>query len=103
MHGFNFSGFQPPTSDLVRWDRYENKQLYWVEEDMKAEWGKKTSKARHSQAEYESKVSASSVLGDSMDGLEFGPPVEGQGFSKDGIGPVKVLKFPHTLFVNIAT
>ena len=61
---------------------------------MKAEWEKKTSKARHSQAEYESQVNASSVLGDSMGGLEFGPPLEGQGLSKVGVGSVKSLKFP---------
>ena len=56
-----------------RYDRYENKQLYWIEEETEAEWEKTRSKATISESQYEANVSAASVMGESLETLEFGP------------------------------
>lgn len=61
-----------------RWDRYESKQLFWVEEDMKAEWEKTTSKSRRSEAEYQTNVASAQIFGSSLEGITFGPPSEGR-------------------------
>lgn len=65
-----------------RWDRYESKQLYWVETDLKAEWEKTTSKSRRSEAEYETQVASAELFASSLDGVAFGPPSVESGYIK---------------------
>jgi hypothetical protein len=54
-----------------RWDKYESKQLYWIEEELEAEWEKTTAKSRRSEAEYQSLTSASSAFESSLAPLGF--------------------------------
>ena len=70
-------------SPLLRWDRYENKQLYWIEEELEAEWERTTARSRRSEAEYQTTVSASAAFESSLAGLSMAPDgvgPEGQGF-----------------------
>ena len=63
---------------LLRWDRYENKQLNWIEEELEAEWAKTTARSRRSETEYQTSVGASAAFESSLAGLSMAP---------DGVGP----------------
>ena len=56
-----------------RFDKYENKQLYWVEEELEAEWEKLSSKSIRQETEYQTDVNAMDAMGSSLSGLEFAP------------------------------
>lgn len=63
---------------IARWDKYENKQLYWIEEDLSAEWEKTTSKSRRAETEYQSSVGVSDAFESSLAPVSFSP---------EGVGP----------------
>lgn len=65
--------FNPFYDHYLRFDKYENKQLYWIEEELSAEWEKTSAKSYRQESEYQADVSASSVLESSLTPLEFGP------------------------------
>ena len=77
-------------SAAFRFDRYENKTLYWVEQDVMAEYQKTTSKARRSEAEYQTDANASETFTDFLDGLTLGP-VEGPLFQKKQLLPMSLV------------
>ena len=56
-----------------RFDKYENKQLYWVEEELKAEWEKLSSESIRQETEYQTDTNAMDAMGASLTGLEFAP------------------------------
>ena len=56
-----------------RYDRYENKQLYWVEEETEAEWEKTTAKSIRQESEYQTETNAMSAMEASLAPIEFGP------------------------------
>ena len=58
---------------LLRWDRYENEQLYWIEEELEAEWAKTTARSRRSETEYQTSVGASAAFESSLAGLSMAP------------------------------
>ena len=45
----------------MRWDRYEKKQKYWVEEDLEAEWNKTRKSSQEEEVAYETGVAAEDV------------------------------------------
>lgn len=82
-------------SIIIRWDKYENKQLFWVEEDLKAEWEKSTTKSRRSEAEYQVHANAAESLASILDGVEMGPTEGGVWFKTQNLfDSVKILGGP---------
>ena len=45
-----------------RYDKYESKQVYWVESELEAEWEKTTSRPRRETAEFEVETDAQNAL-----------------------------------------
>lgn len=58
---------------MHRFDKYENKQLYWVEEELEAEWEKLSSKSIRQETEYQTDMNMTDAMGASLTGLEFAP------------------------------
>ena len=72
------------TTPVLRWDKYENKQLYWIEEELEAEWERTTSKSRRQESEYQTSVSAASAFESSLAPMNFMP--DGAGAGPEGQG-----------------
>lgn len=47
-----------------RWDKYESKTMYWVEEDVEAEWESSKSKTYRERTQYETQTGAADALAD---------------------------------------
>ena len=61
----------------LRWDKYENKQLFWVEREVECEWKRTVAKTRRVESEFESNVNAASAIEPASAPLTFGPPAHG--------------------------
>lgn len=67
----------PQTHLKFRWDKYESKQLYWVEEELEAEWEKTTSKMRRAETEYQASVGVGAAFENSLAPVDFTPDAAG--------------------------
>lgn len=67
----------PQTNSKFRWDKYESKQLYWVEEELEAEWEKTTSKMRRAETEYQASVGVGAAFENSLAPVDFTPDAAG--------------------------
>ena len=54
---------------VLRHDRYEGKPLFWVEEDLQAEYEKTASRTRREQAEYQVSAPGADVFADAHEAM----------------------------------
>lgn len=47
---------------MRRWDKYESKTLYWVEEELEAEYATEVSRTTRQQTEYETQTDVATTL-----------------------------------------
>lgn len=60
----------------LRYDKYENKTLYWHEQEMEAEFEKRYSRTTRQTTGYTTETDASTAFQDHLAPLEFGPPTD---------------------------
>lgn len=82
-----------------RFDRHENKQLYWVEEETEAEWEKTTAKSTRQESEYQTETTAMSAMEASLAPIDFGPSAGPEGKIRVRLlkGPFVIYNFPSGL------
>lgn len=63
----------------LRYDKYENKTLYWYEEDLEFEWEKTATRASREEAEFERDVSGMDMMLENTEAMDVDMRMAAQG------------------------